>query len=314
MVDEKILIIKHGSFGDIILADGAIRDIRGHHSGAEITVLTTPPYAALLGRCPHIDRVMVDERSPFWRFGKALRLRGALRDASFDKVYDLQNSDRTDLYRRFIFGVNMPWCGRRPRAVPLIGQRAPRYPVLELFARLLRAEGVRVEHTPLPDVLWMKDEVSDLLHQAGVHEPYIVLIAGSSLSHPEKRWPYFGELASMLLARRYQVITVPGPEEIELSRKTPGITLMKNGVEVLNWFELAGVLHGAEFVVGNDTGPSHVASALNLPGLALFGPHVSAAQTGIRRGRFDVIEVEDLRSLPPERVFREVMHRLGELG
>ncbi len=40
---ERVLIIRHGAFGDIVQSDGAFRDIRAHHPGAEIDLLTTPP-------------------------------------------------------------------------------------------------------------------------------------------------------------------------------------------------------------------------------------------------------------------------------
>ncbi len=42
---EKILIIKLGAFGDVMMSDGAFRDIRAHHQNAHISVLTTPPIA-----------------------------------------------------------------------------------------------------------------------------------------------------------------------------------------------------------------------------------------------------------------------------
>ena len=60
----KVLVIKLGAFGDVVLAEGALRDIRRHHPKATITTLTTPGYAAIFERCPHVDVVEIDLRKP----------------------------------------------------------------------------------------------------------------------------------------------------------------------------------------------------------------------------------------------------------
>src|SRR5690606_25222422 len=107
---RRILVIKHGAFGDVIQAEGALRDIRKNHPDAHITVLTMPAYRALLARCPHLDEVMVDERAPRWRLDRMMALRKRLRDAAFDMVYDLQNSKRTAFYYRWML-KDRRWSG-----------------------------------------------------------------------------------------------------------------------------------------------------------------------------------------------------------
>lgn len=305
---EHILIIRHGAFGDIVQSDGAFRDIRAHHRDAEISLLTTPPFVKLMERCPHIDRVEVDPRAPLWRIDLLLALRGALRARNFGMVYDLQISDRTSLYRRLLLN-GIPWAGRDRRAFPLIGKQWLPPPGLERYAGVLQSAGVSLRHTLAPDVSWMANDMTDLLASEGVRKPFIALIPGCSAKHPQKRWPYYPELAARLLEQGYDVVTAPGPDELELAATIPGHRLL-GPRGFLDWFELAGVLQQADFVVGNDTGPSHIAACLNRPGLALFGPHTSAERTGIRRERFDAIEVPDLKELSVERVLEEVLHRL----
>ena len=297
---EKILVIKLGAFGDIVQADGAIRDIRAFHPDAEIVLLTTPPFRKLMQRCPHVDRVLVDKRAPFWKVGEWIRLARMFGSERFGRVYDLQNQDRTRLYRKLFFRHSI-WNGRES------GPRPPS--ALEGFVTQLERAGVPVTHCLSPDISWMADDMTAFLHQEGVKQPYVVLIPGCSARHPQKRWPYYAELAQALIDRGYEVVTAPGPDEIDLAKGIPGHTLLgPNGF--LNWFELAGVLSGASFVVGNDTGPSHVASWLGRPGLALFGPHTTAAKTGICRGNFQAIEVPDLAELPVEKVLDAVLPKL----
>ena len=57
---SNILIIKHGSLGDIAQISGVIRDIREAYSDKKIFFLTTLPYVELLSKCPYIDGVLID--------------------------------------------------------------------------------------------------------------------------------------------------------------------------------------------------------------------------------------------------------------
>ena len=59
---SNILIIKHGSLGDIAQACGAIQDISENHKGDEIYLLTTKPYFDLFKKNPHISDVILDKR------------------------------------------------------------------------------------------------------------------------------------------------------------------------------------------------------------------------------------------------------------
>ena len=57
---SNILIIKHGSLGDIVQISGVLRDIRETYDDKKIFILTTLPYVELLSRCPHLDGVLLD--------------------------------------------------------------------------------------------------------------------------------------------------------------------------------------------------------------------------------------------------------------
>lgn len=297
---EKILVIKLGAFGDVVQADGALRDIRAFHRDADIAVLTTPPFRKLMSRCPHVDHVLTDLRAPFWKVGEWVRIARLFRDGGFARVYDLQKQDRTELYRKLFFR-KAKWIGKQP------GLPSPS--ALAGFVTQLESAGVPAIHCLLPDVSWMVDDVDQFLATEDVHRPYVVLIPGCSANHQQKRWPYYAQLAQKLIGLGYEVVTAPGPDEIELAKSIPGHTLLgPNGF--LNWFELAGVIKGACYVVGNDTGPSHVASCLGKPGLALFGPHSTAARTGICRGEFYAIEVADLAALQVGTVLDAILSKL----
>jgi ADP-heptose:LPS heptosyltransferase len=291
---KHILVIKHGALGDLMQSIGILMDIRSQYTNAEITLLTGTAYLQLMQRCPYIDHVIVDNRAPIWRVDQQFKLQKILQRQSFDLVIDLQNSDRSRMYRQFWFS-KVEWIGRSAEAV------APTSGLAGLIT-LLSDAGLSIQHAYHPDMSWMVDDVSALLNKYGIGEDYIVLIPGSSSQHLDKRWPHYAALAEALINKGKQVVVILGPEEADIGKEMLG-----HLVQGLNWFELAGVLNGATFVVGNDTGPSHIASYLNKAGLAIFGPTTSAARAEIGHRNFETIEVDNLAALTEEQVLAHVI-------
>lgn len=304
---EEILVIKLGAFGDVMQAEGALRDIRAHHPGARVTVLTRAPFRRILDRCPWVDRVWVDDAAPRWRLDRMAALARRLRGAGFRRVYDLQNAARTAFYHRWLAGP-VEWSGTAPGCALPHRHPAPKsLPSLERLAGQLADAGVPVVHTPHPDPGWMAEDAGPLLRAAGVSAPYVVLLPGSSARHPHKRWPHYAALAAALAGAGRRAVVVPGPDEVGECRAIPAVLLMEDG-RVLDFFKLAGVLKGAAFAVGNDSGPTHLAAHLGVPGLGLFGrSHLPARMTGIERPGFRVLEVERLADLPLAPVLEAVL-------
>ncbi len=294
---KRILIIKHGAFGDLIQGQGAIQDIRLACPKAHLTLLTSPAFAPLIQRCPHLDAVMTDARKPYWQLQQLWHLAKQLRVPKFDAVIDLQNSGRTNWYRKHLL-TQSHWIGRRPHEPkPVSG--------LQGLQTLFEVNHIPTQHLMQPELSWMADDVSKPLAGVGVKGDYCVLIPGASAAHPEKRWPYYPQLAQLLTQAGYTVVTILGPDEAQLTHafSTPVLS-------DLSWFALAGVLQQAKFVIGNDTGPSHVASGFRRPGLALFGPTTSAKRSELARGLFETVETNNLSELSAEAVFVMIVDRL----
>ena len=105
---SNILIIKHGSLGDIIQANGAIKDIKKFYPNRKVFLLTTQPYSIFMSECPYLDGVLIDRRLPRWNLFYLNNLKKTLSKYDFSKVFDLQNSSRTKFYKRFII-KNVEW-------------------------------------------------------------------------------------------------------------------------------------------------------------------------------------------------------------
>lgn len=297
-MQNNILIIKHGAFGDLIQSFGAMQGIRESFPDAQITLLTSPSYADLMQDCPFVDALMFDRRRPWWDLKAQLQLRKRLKQAVFDGVIDLQNSDRTRWYRIRWFR-NVPWWGRgffSPE--PTSGLRG--------LEDLLASHHIPTAHLRQPDLDWLTLPKPDFLSTYQLVQPYVVLIPGSSSQHPEKRWPHYAALATMLMQKQYQVVAVLGPDEHALAGILPCKCLHK-----LAWKDLASVFAYAQGVVGNDTGPSHLAARVGTAGLALFGSTTSAQRAEITSENFFAWQVPDLHTLMPERVlerFESILH------
>lgn len=287
--ESKLLLIKHGALGDIMQAIGIMMDIRNQYPNAKITLLTAPAYCHLMQHCPYIDHVIADNRAPIWRVDQQIKLKKKINAQSIDLVIDLQNSDRTRMYQQYWF-AKTEWIGRNAEAEePTSG--------LSGLITLLSDAGIPVQHANRPDLSWMLEDVSGMLTKCGITQDYFALIPGSSAKHLDKRWPYYAELAIALIEKGEQVAVILGPDEAELGQYMPGVVMQD-----LNWFALAGVLNEAKYVVGNDTGPSHMASYLNKAGLAIFGPKTSATRAEIGRRHFQTITVDNLATLTTAQV------------
>ena len=100
---SNILIIKHGSLGDIAQACGAIQDISENHKDDQIHLLTTKPYINLFKKNPHISNVILDKRLSKINLIYLYSLMRLIKKYNFSKIYDLQNSSRTSFYKKILF-------------------------------------------------------------------------------------------------------------------------------------------------------------------------------------------------------------------
>ena len=99
---SNILIIKHGSLGDLIQANGAIKDIKEYYQNRKVFLLTSEAYSIFMSECPYVDGVIIDKRLPRWNLFYLSNLKKLLAKYNLTRVFDLQNSSRTKFYKRFI--------------------------------------------------------------------------------------------------------------------------------------------------------------------------------------------------------------------
>jgi len=309
---SNILIIKHGSLGDLIQANGAIKDIKNFYPNRKVFLLTTQPYSIFMSECPYLDGVLIDKRLPRWNLFYLNNLKKTLLKYDFSKVFDLQNSSRTKFYKRFII-KNVEWSSTETALEP--GQKKKDFdqdPVLDRIEIQIKKSGIQTEFTKNIDLSWAIENISRLVKQYANNE-YILLFPFCSPKLKNKKWPYFKELIQKLkqeFKNKYPILLAPGPNEIKEAIELNGKVVLDDN-EPINIKKLISLINNAKFIIANDTGPAHIASHLDKKGLVLFGGHTSAEKVSIENFNFKAISVKNLKDLNVEIVMEEIKAKLN---
>ncbi len=306
---KNILVIKHGSLGDMVQISGVLKDLKNSFIDYKISLLTTSLYQELMSKCPYIDDIILDDRKIKWNPLVFLRLKKKLNKLNFSYVFDFQNSNRTEIYRKYI-SKNSIWSSSRTILKETEKKKEfDKLAILERFKIQLERSNVTPTYTMQPDFSWAID--NNFWPKEIISKKYITLLPFCSKHLPHKKWPFYNELISMIRKenKNIEIVIVPGPGEVfEASSFDAQIILDRN--QPTNFFQLAKILSESLFVVSNDTGPAHIAAHLGCSGLALFGSHTSSRKVSIKTDHFDVIESKDLNDISVNQVFNKIQLHL----
>jgi ADP-heptose:LPS heptosyltransferase len=306
-VSNTVLVIKLGALGDMIQALDAFNDIGVHHQGDRVVLLTTPPFAAFAARMPWIGSVWCDGRPKTSDIGAITRLIGRLRRARFRRVYDLQCSQRTALYRLLLAGPRRPqWAGTAHGSdfVPDLASGLRHN--CDGMRAILAAAGVPPERPT--DLSWLDADISALPLPAR----FVMLVPGSSPHLPHKRWPAeaYATLGGRLSARGLGIVLVGTTADRDATSRIAA--LLPSAIELVgrtDLFELAALARRADGVIGNDTGPIFLAAAVGAPTLMLMSRHTDPRRSAPRGPAVAWLKREELATLSVDEVERALLLR-----
>lgn len=301
MVRQNILIVKLGAFGNIILSLAAFAAIRRHHTGAWISVLTSPTYADWLLTFPYFDEVLIDPRPAWWDFPTARRLGRMLANGHFSRVYDLQTSTRSSRYFRLFPAKHCPeWSG-----IAFGCSHPDRDPQRNVLHDTVRQQGqlrqAGISEFPSADLSWCIGDIA----RFNLPEDFALLVPGSSPDRPAKRWPVtrYHALTQRLADRGIASVIVGGGAEKGLGAGIPtGIDLIGQ----TSFGDLCDLARAARFAVGNDTGPMHLAAVSGCPSITLFSNDSNPSQCAPSGPWTRILQRPDLADLPVEAVLKEL--------
>lgn len=304
---KNVLAIKLGALGDVVQSFGPLRAIRNAHPHARLVVLTAPAFADLFAANPDVDEVWRDDRPHKFNIVGLLRLRARLRKPRFERVYDLQTSQRSNLYFKLMGPGRPEWSGiapgcSHPHANP---DRDSMHTVDRQREQLAMAGIAEVPETELS---WL---AADTAHFK-LPEPYVLLVPGGAPTRPKKRWPVakYAALAQELVAHGATPVVLGGAAEVELGQAIRAASPRVRDLTGKTGFaELVSLARKAGAAIGNDTGPMHLIARANCPSIVLFGSDSDPALCAPRGPEVAVMRRGDLDGLGVDEVMRLLFKR-----
>ena len=262
---NNILIVKHGSLGDIAFSLLAMETIRKHFFYSNIDLITESKYSDFLKKSGNFDSIIEDNRKGFFN---TLKLIFKIYKNKYDLIIDLQNSKRTNYYWLLLkYFSNSKINGSRSNCdiryiIPPQGTESPQ----KGLYNQLRLLGI---HKISDDLGWLVTNMENISE-----DKTIMFIPGVSQAGKFKQWSSqnFAKLASILENKSFKICVVGldcDKEIIDVIKKN-----CKNIIDLTGKSPpeiIYSIAKKSHLVVSNDTGPGHIAalSKTNILFLAL---------------------------------------------
>ncbi len=293
MFDRRnILIVRLSAIGDVVMSTSAVRIVRETIPHARVHFLVGTWSLPVLELNPDIDEILVAPDQIFYG-RKLLKLAGLahfLRKKRYDTVISLHGNRMLNRYLSAASGARMFFClaypGREIRASGTVDVDTRRHKV-EMYGELaaLAAGGMAPDHFPAPRMyLGEEDEEAGrgiLAGRLGAGRDEIVAVCPGGVnnpgsSEPIKRWgaDHYIRLVHLILRETEMSVVLLGSSDerylLDLIRGRTGRGVVT--VTDLGLRQAASVLSSCLLVVGNDSGLLHVADAVGVPTVTVFGP------------------------------------------
>ena len=282
---KRILVVKLDHLGDVLLATPVFSNLRQAYPNAELHALTGAWSRVVLDRHSDVGKVIEYNSPTFCRTGKPTSLKETfqlyrkLRRQKYDLVVELR-SDWRIVWFAFLWFTPK----RLDRASLQVANKlgfAQFSGTHETTRNLdvLKQAGIAtpIQTTTFPVTAKDKEWASDFLtaHQIGSAQPLVAIHPGSPIAL--KRWlpERYAELADWLIARKgARVLFVGVKDEVqiitEIQARMQGESINVAGKTTLT--QLASILRACSVFIGNDSGPMHLAAAVGIHTIGLYGP------------------------------------------
>ncbi len=283
---HRILIIKWSAMGDVVLATALFEDIARAFPNHEIHLNTSPLWQSLFSDDPRFHRVWAIElRTPNRQVAAAREWLREVRSQHYDLVIDLQCNDRSRLLLSLLWlnGCRIPYRLGTRRHLPynIAPAELPKPAHILNRSRAALQAGNILATTPRP-VLHIPDS-----HRARSRQfmldyglktgHFAVFFPGCSANGYLKRWgaERYAALANQLHREGLEhIVLIGGPDDLDECQRIahacgPWLVNLCGQTAIL---DIPPLCESARFIVGNDTGPAHLAAATRTPMLVLCGP------------------------------------------
>jgi len=286
---KRILVLRYRFIGDTILTVPFFRNLRRAEPDAHITWVMAPGSAEVVRGIPYVDEIIfwdpvtihADSRGGHRTLSAKIAFIRGLRAHRYDKVYVLKRSFSSALIALFSGvpdRVGFDTEGRGLFLTKRVPYRPEQHEVLS-FLDVLRADGIPVQDDYLE--AWISDDearqADELLLREGVAPEAGLLALHPFASYPEKSWPLekYAEAATRLKqSEGLTPVIFGGGGDLELYNRFRDL-FPEGTIDFVGKCNLRismAVLKRCTVYIGNDSGVMHLAAAVGLPLVAIFGP------------------------------------------
>ena len=282
---ERILVVKLDHLGDVLLATPVFSNLRQAYPNTELHVLTGAWSGVVLEKHPDVNKVIEYNSPAFCRTGQptslkqTFRLYRALRRQKYDLIVELRGD-----WRIIWFAFLRLTPKRLDRASLQVTNKLGSVQFTGTHETTRNLDVLKQAGIPIPvqtttfsvtteDKKWASDFLAT--HQIDREQPLIAIHPGSPIEL--KRWlpERYAELADWLIAQKgAQILFVGVKDEIQIitdiQARMQGESINIAGKTTLT--ELASILHKCSVFIGNDSGPMHLAAAIGIHTIGLYGP------------------------------------------
>ena len=302
---KNILVIKLGALGDFVQALGPMAAIRRHHPNAHITLMTTKAFAKFGEECSYFDDIWIDDKPRWYNPIKWLSLEKKLNNSNIDRVYDLQNNDRTSYYFRLFKRRNRPeWVGTALGASHR-NRSKTRTKSHALAGHIETLALVGINDIKIDNMKWVTSDIK----RFDIKEPYILMAPGSASERLEKRWSAenYAGLARHLCDKGFQPVIIGTDAEKDVTDKIchicPDAINLTGQTSI---FDIIVLGRHAKAAIGNDTGPMHLIAPTGCHSLALFSCHSNPVKHAPQGEHVWTMECADLENLSVDEVISRI--------
>ena len=277
---RKVLLVRLRSIGDTVLATPSLSALKSFLPNVTVDILVEDWVAPLLNNHPHVDNVIVLERSGFMA---RARLARELRAANYDVVYNLHGGTTATFLTRAT-GARHRVGFKSYQYTQLHNHQAPSPSLLwgqqkthsvEQQLALLGWTGVPVTNRPRTQLgisSEARETVNKLLAEAGLSDRKIALIHPAA-AFATKQWAVenFARVAEFLTERGFAPVAIAAPNEKALLETLRTGASVKIATLDLSLPEVTALAEQSQLFVGNDSGIAHIAAAVGTPAVVIFG-------------------------------------------
>ncbi len=298
---ERILVVRTDRIGDVLLSTPVIKALRENYPHAYIAVMVSPYSKDIVEGNPYLDEVIIyDKEGKHRSWRRTLKFARNLKKKRFDLALVLHPTNRVHLItllaaipRRVGYDRKLGFL-LTDRIVHLkhLGEKHE----LEYTLDLLRYVGIEPQDkNPFMPIREDSERWADKIlrdEEVGQSDKLLALHPGASC--PSKIWPYqrFAEVADKLNQKYgFKILVLAGPKELGLAEKLISHMQAKavNLAGRTSVSQLASILKRCRLFISNDSGPVHIASAVGVPVISIFG----RGQEGLSPQRWGSLGLKD---------------------